>query len=42
MGNVTGGWTESMCRLAHVILSLSIKDRTIIGTSVEIKRMPLT
>ena len=28
--------------LAMLILSMSIKDRTIVGTSVEIKRMPLT
>jgi hypothetical protein len=25
-----------------VILSVSIKDRTVVGTSVEIERMPLT
>ena len=28
--------------LAMLILSMSIKDRTVVGTSVEIKRMPLT
>ena len=33
---------ESMCRLTHVILFVLIKDRTIVGTSVEIERMPLT
>ena len=33
---------ESMRRLAHVILSVSIKDHTIVGTSVEIERVPLT
>ena len=31
-----------MRRLAHVILSVLIKDRTIVGTFVEIERMPLT
>ena len=30
-GNVTGGWAESMCRLTHVILSMPIKDNTIVG-----------
>ena len=33
---------ESMHRLAHVIPSMPIKDRTVVGTSVEIERMPLT
>ena len=32
----------SMCRLTRVIPSVSIKDRTVVGTSVEIERMPLT
>ena len=41
-GNVNGGRTESMCRLTHMILSVSIKDRTIVGTSIEIECMPLT
>ena len=41
-GNVTGGWMESMHRLAHVIPSMPIKDRTIVGTSIEIERMTLT
>ena len=41
-GNVTGGQTESMRRLIHVIPSVLIKDRAIVGTLVEIKRMPLT
>ena len=41
-GNVTEGWAESMCGLTHVIPSIPIKDRTIVGTSVEIERMPLT
>ena len=33
---------ESMCRLTHVIPSVPIKDRTIVGAFVEIERMPLT
>ena len=33
---------ESMCRLTHVIPSVPIKDRTVVETSVEIERMPLT
>ena len=41
-GNVTGGRAESMCRLTHVISSVPGKDHTIVGTSVEIERMPLT
>ena len=41
-GNVNGGWAESMCRLTHVIPSMLVKDRTIVGTSVEIEHMPLT
>ena len=40
--NVTGGQTESMRRLTHVIPSVLIKDRTVVGTSVEIEHMPLT
>ena len=39
---VNRGRAESMCRLTHVILSVSIKDCTIVGTSIEIERMPLT
>ena len=41
-GNVNGGWAESMCRLTHMIQSVLIKDRTIVGAFVEIERMPLT
>ena len=41
-GNVNGGWAESMCRLTHVILSVPIKDRTVVGTSDKIERMPIT
>ena len=33
---------ESMHRLTHVISSMSIKDRTIVGTFDKIERMPLT
>ena len=36
------GRVESMCRLNHVILSMPIMDRTIVGTFVKIERMPLT
>ena len=31
-----------MCRLTHVILSVLIEDRTVVGAFVEIERMPLT
>ena len=41
-GNVNGGWTESIRRLTHVIPSMPIKDRSVVGTSVEIECMPLT
>ena len=41
-GNVTGGQMESMHKLSHVIPSVPIKDRTVVGASVEIERMPLT
>ena len=41
-GNINGGRVESMCRLTHVIPSMLIKDRTIVGTSNKIERMPLT
>ena len=41
-GNVTGGRAESVCRLTHVIPSVLIKDRTIVGTSDKIEHMPLT
>ena len=40
--NVTRGRAESMPRLTHVISSMPVKDRTVVGTSVEIERMPLT
>ena len=36
------GRTESMRRLTHVILSVSIKDRTVVCTSDKIERIPLT
>ena len=41
-GNVNGGRAESMCRLTHVIPFVPVKDRTIVGTSDMIERMPLT
>ena len=41
-GNITRGWAESMCRLTHVIPSVQVKDRTVVGTSVQIERIPLT
>ena len=41
-GNVNGGRAESMCRLTHVIPSMPIKDRTIVGTSNKIECMPIT
>ena len=39
---VNQGRTESMCRLTHVIPSMPIKDRTFVGTSDKIERMPIT
>ena len=41
-GDVNRGRTESMCRLTHVILSVPVKDRTVVGTSDKIERMPIT
>ena len=41
-GNVNGGRTESMCRSTHMILSVPIKGRTIVGPSDKIERMPIT
>ena len=41
-GNVNGGWAESMCGWTHVIPSMLVKDRTIVGTSNKIERMPVT
>ena len=41
-GNINGGRVESMSRLTHVILSVPIKDRTVVGTSDKIERMPIT
>ena len=41
-GNVTGGQAKSMCGLTHVILSVLIKDRTVVGDSIEIECVPLT
>ena len=36
------GRVESMRRMTHVILSVLIKDRTVVGTSDKIERMPIT
>ena len=41
-GNVNGGRVEPLCRLTHVILFVPIKDRTVVGTFVKIKCIPLT
>ena len=41
-GNVNGGQAESMCGLTHVIPSVLIKDRTIVGTFDEIECMTIT
>ena len=41
-GNVNGGRAESMCRWTHVILSVPVKDRTVVGPSDKIERMPIT
>ena len=41
-GNINGGQVESMCRLTHMILSVPIKDRTVVGTSDKIECMPIT
>ena len=40
--NITEGQAESMCKLTHVIPSVPIKDRTVVGTSDKIERMPIT
>ena len=39
---VNRGRAESMCRLTHVIPSVPIKDRTVVGASDKIERMPIT
>ena len=41
-GNVNGGRAESMGRLPHMISSVLIKDRTVVGASDKIERMPIT
>ena len=40
--NVNRGRAESMCRQTHVIPSVPIKDRTVVGTSDKIECMPIT
>ena len=42
MGNVNGGREVSMCGLTHMIPSMLIKDRTIVGPSDKSERVPLT
>ena len=37
-----GNQTKSMCRLTLMILSVPVKDHTVVGTSDKIERMPLT
>ena len=39
---VNQGRAESMHRLTHVIPSMPIKDRTVVGASDKIERMPIT
>ena len=41
-GNVNRGRAESMCRLTQMILSVPIKDRTVVGTFDKIERIPIT
>ena len=41
-GNVNRGRAESMRRLTHVIPSVPIKDRTVVGAFDKIERMPIT
>ena len=41
-GKVNGSRAESMCRLTHVILSVPIKDRTVVSASNKIERMHIT
>ena len=40
-GDVNRGQVESMRRLTHVIPSVPVKDRTIVGASNKIERMPI-
>ena len=39
---VNQGRAESMRRLTHVIPSMPVKDRTVVGASDKIERMPIT
>ena len=41
-GNVNIGREESMYGLTHVIPSVPIKDRTVVGPCDKIERMPIT
>ena len=40
--NVNGSRAESMCRFTHVIPSVPIKDRIVVGASDKIEHMPIT
>ena len=42
LGNVTRDRTKSMHRLTHVIPSMPIKDRTVVGTFDKNELMPIT
>ena len=41
-GNINGGQVESMYRMTHVILSMLVKDHTVVGTYDKIECLPLT
>ena len=41
-GNINGDQVESMCGLTHMILSVPIKNCTVVGPSDKIERMPIT
>ena len=41
-GDVNRGQTESICGMTHVILSVLIKDHTVVGPFDKIERMPIT
>ena len=40
-GDVNRGRAESMHRLTHVIPSMLVKDRIVVGASNKIERMPI-
>ena len=41
-GDGNQGRAELMHRLTHVIPSVPVKDRSVVGTSDKIERMPIT